>query len=910
MVVKINNIRFPTLFFCFITFAFISQAQLRVVPLQRDTKRGTAPESNIINKLSRTEATVDSVNPGISISMIGGHIPRCNTETDLRYTFQAQYYNAGSNPSFQWQVNGFTQGTGSVFSATTLKDKDLVACRLNSTLACARKKSILSNSITIIDATSLMPAIEIISLDNAGVACADNYPITIVAKAFNVGSNPQINWLYAGTTTGKTGFSFVPDSLPDKKSVSAAITSDLACATTKNTDTSVALFRSIKRIVSPTLLLSLDSVTNATCGVKLYNFSAKGDHLGTSAIYKWYINNSLNQTTASANFSTALAKNGDDVKVKVASSVACANPAIVSSDSLPRLDTLTLPFFEDFSTSFDQPDIDKWVKKGGVYVNNSYAKGQPTYNTATFDGLKYNGLAYDTLNANSLGKADNLTSLPIDLSATTRQDSTYLSFFWQPKGLGETPDGEQGDVLRLYFKNDRGTWVNVWQKRGFADSVFTKETVGVATNSTNNYYHSSFQFKFENTGRLSGTFDIWNVDYIFLNKNRTKADVFFLDQSFSTQPIVLFSHGYTSLPYTHFNAIKDTLGNGITVSSNYNNLDKNPNNNTYFIDASYDSTKVRIRTDASIETPGNATNVLFRDSIPNSFWKAIPNAKTEVAYTFSLNGDKINSDNKGIDYTVNNTLRSKTILDNFYAYDDGSAEYGIGLNQKFATLLYRFTNLKRPDTLRQIAVSFTQLGRVLFQQSFNLVVSKNRPTLIDLAKSPPPPNVLLNDNFPITYATTVNNWTVYNLENPIVIDADSFYIGYKQITDDALAIGWDRNTNASKQIFYNINNRWENYTDSQGSLLLRPVFGNFNYVLETQPEAAKQSEPLIFPIPAESHIYTNQLIEKATLYDLHGNTLQNFANTKEFYVGDVPTGMYILKLETNRVSYWKKVVKQ
>ncbi len=888
-------------------FSFNLIAQLRLVPLQQDLGRNKAIESANFN--AKNEAVSDSVIPGISIAMIEGHIPRCNTETNLNYVFQCSYFNGGSNPTIQWLVNGLEVGSGSSFSSSTLNNKDEIQCRLTSNLDCAKMKIAISNTIQIIDSTSLPPQIEIISIDNSIKACSADYPLTITANTFNIGSNATIKWFYSGTFSG-SGSTYTRDSLANKRFIYAVITSDLACAGSVNIDTSNYLTREVARIISPTISISLDSVVNTDCTTKTYNFSANGLNKGANPLYSWYVNNVFVATTSAANFATSLGKNGDEVQVKMSSAISCSNPVIVSSNIIQRADIISLPFFDDFSDSFDQPDINRWIKKGGTYINNSYAISQPTQNTATFDGLKYNGLAYDSANVNARGKADNLTSLPIDLSQLTLQDSTFISFFWQPKGIGETPDGQQSDVLTLYFKNSNLEWVRVWEKLGFADTVFYREIIKINSDSTNNFFHSSFQFKFENTGRLSGTFDIWNLDYIYLNKNRNKNDVYFRDQSFSKQPIVLFPNNYTSLPYTHFNEIKSTLTDSILVGSNYNNLDQRGNNNTFTIDVINDVAHINILTKASQETQGNAANVVFENTIPGSFWASIPNQKTEVEYQFSLNGDVNNSDGKQIDYTNNNVLKGKTILDNFYAYDDGSAEYGIGLNQKFSVLLYRFRNYKKPDTLRQIAISLTQLGKVLIQQSFNLVVSTNLPTLVELTKSPLPSNVLVNDNFPITYATTVNNWTIYELREPIIINADSFFIGYKQITDDALAIGWDRNNNASDQIFYNINNKWEPYTDSEGSLLMRPVFGNFNYLLNTKPGINHEAEVTIYPSPTERYLHSNMPAVKAQLFNIQGVVIKYFTNTNEFDLGDISSGIYILKLEIKGRSYWKKVMKQ
>ena len=59
--------------------------------------------------------------------------------------------------------------------------------------------------------------------------------------------------------------------------------------------------------------------------------------------------------------------------------------------------TLTLPFFDDFSqTKGANPNTKLWIN-GGVNINNTFALNQPTVNIATFDGKNSAGLPYDAV---------------------------------------------------------------------------------------------------------------------------------------------------------------------------------------------------------------------------------------------------------------------------------------------------------------------------------------------------------------------------------------------------------------------------------------------------------------------------------------------------------------------------------
>lgn len=891
---------------------YLTFAQLKLVPLAKDLNRNVKLDVEK-NANARIQIVPDTVKPGISIEISKGYNPRCSNETGLELEFRCRYFNAGTNPTFEWLVNGVVVGNGTVFNTNTLKNNDVVYCKLTSNLSCLKPTQIESNKITIIFASSLTPSIEIKALDNAESACSATYPITFIAKTINAGSNPQISWFYNSTVpSGVTGNTYARDSMAAKNYVFATLQSSLSCALVSTTvGISNYLTRTTPRIISPTISIKLDSVTNPDCEQKRFNFTLSSSHQGTNPVFSWYKNKIFIQTTSSQNFYTNIDNNGDEIYVRMKSSIQCANPSEIDSPTFTRADTLSMPFFEDFVNTFDQPDKNKWTSKGGTYINNTYAIRQPSHNTATFDGLKYEGTAYDTLIATSRGKADNLTSLPIDLSglSTSDQATTWLSFFWQTNGLGESPDAKEGDVLDLYFKNSNLEWVKVWSKSGFLDTNFYRTNIPLSIDGTNFYFHSAFQFKFENTGRLSGNFDIWNVDYIYLNKQRNAADTFFLDQAYSIQPLALFPNNYTSIPFSHFQNIKNEIGDNVKISSTYNNLGKEPNNNSFTITAKKGTIQTQIGASSPDITPGNATAVDFSTTVPGSFWQSISNEKTEIDFVFSLNGDLPNSDFKGINYLNNNNLTSKTILDNYYAYDDGTAEYGIGLNQKYSALLYQFPNLKKPDTLRQIAFHFIQTGKVVVDQSLNLIITTNKASLIDLSKSTLPANVLYNANHPIKYAKTVNNFTIYDLNQPVIINTDSFFVGYRQISDDALAVGWDKNTNNADKIFSNVGNGWVNYDESEGSLMIRPVFGKYNYLLSTEEEKEAFEGLSLYPMPVDNILYSNKKIENACLFDLNGVQQLCFTDESIFDLSTLKSGIYVIKMQVGEKVAFKKVIK-
>ena len=146
-----------------------------------------------------------------------------------------------------------------------------------------------------------------------------------------------------------------------------------------------------------------------------------------------------------------------------------SNPIIFDfkNNSKNNKSTLVLPFVDDFSYNSSNVDNNLW-EKSSVFVNRNYPINPPTIGVATFDGLNQFGLARTFNQMDPSAPSDTLMSKPIDLSSF---NSVYLMFYYQAKGLGDTP--EFLDRLVLEFLNDT-VWTEVWAINGQEMSYFEK----------------------------------------------------------------------------------------------------------------------------------------------------------------------------------------------------------------------------------------------------------------------------------------------------------------------------------------------------------------------------------------------------------------------------------------------------
>jgi hypothetical protein len=176
----------------------------------------------------------------------------------------------------------------------------------------------------------------------------------------------------------------------------------------------------------------------------------------------------------------------------------------------------------------------------------------PSVNVATFDGLDSAFQKYSDLVLTN-GLRDSLVSqgIILDESEVTiaERNSVFLSFSYQWQGNGEAPD--PADYFSVEFKNNSGDWetvLTIVPKSSFKRDEFYDTLVKV---DGDRFFHDVFQFRFRNYGRLSGPYDTWNLDYVYLNKNRNPDDTDFPDQAISTQLTALFGK-YQSVPYHQF----------------------------------------------------------------------------------------------------------------------------------------------------------------------------------------------------------------------------------------------------------------------------------------------------------------------------------------------------------------------
>ena len=557
---------------------------------------------------------------------------------------------------------------------------------------------------------------------------------------------------------------------------------------------------------------------------------------------------------------------------------------------------LSLPFWDDFSNANGTPDSDLWETGVDIYVNNPLAINAPSINVATFDGANAFGIPHNIV-PESQGAADSLISRPIDLASASNRSSVFLSFFWQVKGYGEIP--ESTDSIRLQLLDRDGVWQTVWSLTGGPSNVIEEFTFESIQITDPEYFHNNFKMKFQSFSSLSGIFDTWHIDYVYLNENRATTRT--LDRSVYMNPGPLFGP-YYQIPSTGIPAAITTV-----QRTTLNNLD----NTVHPVD--YQHTITNLNTGdiiasrqfiSSILLPNETRSVIGISSIelPEIIEGDSIVIQSEFFYKtgdrnlfeeVSPNGDTVFLD---IDLTRNDTVRSNYLIHDRYAYDDGSAEFAAGLNLDQGQLAIQFVTATQ-DTLSHIEVYFPAFPES-DGQPLDLIVWR------DLEEN----GELTRQSYTVTTPNGRNDFDQVSLFPPVIV-SDTFYIGYQQFTDQYIGLGLDKSNDVGDRAFFNADRTWQQNTLIQGALMIRPVFSNVDaLVLST---ASKARSEKIYPNPSSGWVHFESPFDEVVVMDLAGKILERSYEGSRIDLRHLQKGIYLLKIRRNqRVTTQKLILKK
>jgi len=580
------------------------------------------------------------------------------------------------------------------------------------------------------------------------------------------------------------------------------------------------------------------------------------------------------------------------------------------------VDPVSLPFWDDFSLATVNHAVDSlWINNNKVLVNNGQAVNPPTINVATFDGLNEYGEAYNSTDNLDFGYRDTLESQPIKMTEVDLpfRNDVFLTFFYQAGGYGEPPDPQ--DFLRLEFKDEDGVWdeiLTLTVEEAINPEVFYDTIIRI---NQDEYYHDVFRFRFVSFGRKSGRYDAWHIDYVYLNLR----DAFDMNTSISdramTKPFTSVLGDYFSIPYSHFisdpaanfsrpfielNNLKDTIFSQVVSYTSYFKITNYTGSTS---NVSYDGILDFEEGLEALPSLERATYQIVNLPDVSTFDTLADNADIFVKIGFDSgdNEEDYHSRYNPINFLLNDTLTHTFILTDFYAYDDGEAEYAAGLTTNGNQLAYQFDmKTTEQDTISDLSIYFPYFaGASATSMEFFIMDDENGV----------PGNILYEET--ITVSQTANNEFVEKIHLfEGVIVKDTFYIGYQEPASGKVRIGLDKSSNDRERLYFrqNSNATWSNDWIA-GSLMIRPHFGEADIVTGI-PEVVNPVS--FYPNPNAGEFYVKGKVEQLHLFTITGQpvgfSVEDFREEKRINVTTVPSGLYIARYQSGGRVFTEKII--
>lgn len=583
--------------------------------------------------------------------------------------------------------------------------------------------------------------------------------------------------------------------------------------------------------------------------------------------------------------------------------------------------TVNLPFFDDFahsvSTAF-YPNCTHW-QDNQAYVNQSMAYNPPSIGVATLDGLDETGQPYIKGASTALSyPADTLTSQYINLSSKNTASKLFLSFFYQPQGLSDRP--ESIDSLFVDFKRSDSTWQQVFAVPGVDASVsslvkidFEQAFLGVLDTS---FLHSHFQFRFRNLATVTGNNDHWHIDYVYLDENRdTTGTVYYPDVAFTHRPISPLKD-YSAMPWKHFT--QDALSNEVEMKT-YNH-------------SSLSGTLDRTCSVYDLH-PNNASPELLATAIPALTYNPSPNVDDSKTGAFGAFNNLVLNEQTILEsiYTIlnptdfqnnpifaqNDTARHLTVLEDYFAYDDETAEHRV-IADKIGTQIAVEFKAVIADTIRGVLFHMPHYTNRNSELDFvNVKVWLDSLSTATEAFS--------RDIYRLRYRPGHNGFHYAELIDfsgvpaPVAVQpGQKFYVGWQQASQTAVPVGFDRSRDASQFTYWGTGSSWFQ-SELEGAVMIRPVLSNnndFNIGIEKTQAATVQAR--IYPNPTtgllnielEHADYLNDYILR--VHNTLGQQVHQQEVESVIDLGQLQAGMYLLTIQNKagQLISQQKLLKQ
>ncbi|MCT4639134.1 MAG: T9SS type A sorting domain-containing protein [Bacteroidales bacterium] len=582
---------------------------------------------------------------------------------------------------------------------------------------------------------------------------------------------------------------------------------------------------------------------------------------------------------------------------------------------------IVIPFLDDFAQYQNGFNTTLW-DNSGAYINASYSNNPPNIGIVTFDAIDANGKVHTFASSNSF-KSDRLTSKPINLNYAA-SDSVYLSFSYQPGGNGDQPEKTDSLIVEFYAP-EKDEWKTVWAQEGIAREAYKTATIKIIQTD---YLKDGFKFRFCNYASLTqsnadpnlkSNYDHWNIDFVYLDKNRTYKDTIFDDVAMIAKGKSMMVD-YTNVPKNHLtdDTSLELFNNPMEIGIKYRN------NSTI----AYTTLRRFI-----IKDKGDPQN----NTLSEGGWVRVDPGQ-EIDYTHKINYDFVRTlsqpsefeiisylhifSNRRSSITVsdqkmlyNDTTKFTHKFEDYYSYDDGTAESGYGLlgnNIINGSVAMQFNAVVR-DTISAINIFFNDVQSAPRTDRFKLMIWNDNGGA--------PGDIIYEGTQELEpkHGTSLNGFTSYKMDKQVIVKG-KYYVGWKQMYENFMNVGFDVSNIQNKKLFFNVGNGWEQ-SKEQGVCMIRVEFDNIDITV-TPPTDIKDnnnSSIKVYPNPTDGivNVSADNLPDNEMLISVY-NTLgikvieQQFYNQQQLDLTSLKQGLYFIRIfdHNNKIVGTTKIIKR
>lgn len=381
------------------------------------TVKLTATNANGANTIIKTNyITIGPVTPAVSSAVTYGSSSTCQSSFT---TFTATPTNGGSNPQYQWFLNGVALPgeTGVLYIENGFSTNDAVNCEMVSDALCASPTNATSNSITMTVFPVLTPSITISITSGSTNICAGD-PVTFSAVSINGGSTPVYQWRVNAVNAGTNSPTFTSSTLSNSDAVTCVLTTSETCVS----DTSISsniIVMTVNPDTPPIVSISITSGANPTCSSDAITFTALSILGGTTPIYQWK-KNGLN-TVIGNSYTLTVPLPGDIITCTLTSNAPCLSTNTAQSSAVTiSLISSPVPTVSIGVTSGTNPSC----------LGSSITLDATAGNTSTpiyqwlLNGAPISGAQSQTYSSSSLAGGSVLTCMVSSTAACTETDTS------------------------------------------------------------------------------------------------------------------------------------------------------------------------------------------------------------------------------------------------------------------------------------------------------------------------------------------------------------------------------------------------------------------------------------------------------------------------------------------------------